>query len=147
MDIKKYIEENRENKLTDNFRLWEFIENKWATPEEIERIYETYIHSSDLQENIQELAENFQVLRNELGKAITINIGLRPLWWEIARNRSGGSMHVYGKAGDIVVKGTKPKEVAKKIQELIDKGEMSKGGLKAYSTFTHYDTRGRNARW
>ena len=51
------------------------------------------------------------------------------------------------KAADIKIPGMTPKEVKDTIEELIKSGKMVKGGVGLYRTFTHYDVRGRNARW
>ena len=51
------------------------------------------------------------------------------------------------RAGDIKIKGMTPKEVKEVIEELISKGEMVQGGVGLYTTFVHYDVRGRKARW
>jgi uncharacterized protein YcbK (DUF882 family) len=132
--------------LTKNFKLAEFLNNKWATHDEQRKIYESL--TNDVQANLTELAKNLQVLSDNIGNAtISINIAFRPLWWEQARKRSGNSQHVQGKAADIIVRGMTPTQVATKIEELIKAGKMKAGGLKAYPTFTHYDIRGINARW
>ena len=52
-----------------------------------------------------------------------------------------------GQAADIRVKGMDPSEVFQKIEELIAAKRMLQGGLSAYSSFTHYDVRGFEARW
>ena len=51
------------------------------------------------------------------------------------------------KAADIKISGMSPHEVKALIEELIRDGKMMKGGVGLYQTFTHYDVRGRNARW
>lgn len=132
--------------LTKNFELNDFLVNRWATPAEQKRIFESV--TDEVRKNIKELAENLQVLSDSLGNPdITINIGFRPEWWELARRRSGKSKHVLGMAADIVIAGMTPFDVAEKIKALIKAGKMKAGGLKAYATFTHYDIRGVNARW
>jgi|TARA_Y100000310_G_scaffold296235_1_gene328309 uncharacterized protein YcbK (DUF882 family) len=51
------------------------------------------------------------------------------------------------KAADIKISGMTPSEVKIVIEQLIQEGKMMKGGVGLYQTFTHYDVRGRNARW
>ena len=51
------------------------------------------------------------------------------------------------KAADMIVKGMSPDEVKAEIVQLIKDGKMKKGGIGLYTTFTHYDVRGRNSRW
>ena len=50
-------------------------------------------------------------------------------------------------AADIQVEGKKPARVHELIEELIDAGAMTQGGLGLYATFCHYDFRGTRARW
>ena len=101
----------------------------------------------NLMPNIQELADNLQVLRDNFGLPISINSGYR----SPSHNRSIGgvknSQHVQGKAADITVSGKSPKEVHQAIENLIAEGKMKQGGLGLYSTFVHYDIRGTKARW
>lgn len=131
--------------LTKNFTLKEFTVNRWANEEQQKRSDESL--TADVLCNIQELSNNLQVLRDYLNAPISINIAFRPKWWELLKGRSGKSQHTLGKAGDIVVEGYTPKQVAKAIIKLISEGKMSQGGLKAYNSFTHYDIRGHKARW
>jgi len=131
--------------LTENFNLIEFLENRWATIHEKNRIFNDT--TPEIIENIQDLAKNLQILRNDVKKPIKINIAFRPLWWELDRKRSGKSYHVKGMAADFNVVGMSPNLVASKIERLISFGKMKHGGLKAYNTFVHYDIRGENARW
>ena len=98
--------------------------------------------------NLKLLADNLEVLREACtGATITILSGYRS---EAHNKKVGGavmSQHLTGSAADIIVEGFTPKQVAEKVEELIKLGKMKKGGLKAYSSFCHYDVRGTNARW
>ena len=121
-------------KLTENFSKSEFDSKDGAAM------------PLEVLQNIKELANNLQVLRDHLGKSIDINSGYR----SPSHNKKIGvknSQHLLGNAADIVVEGYKPSEVAKAIVQLIGEGKMKEGGLKAYATFTHYDIRGTKARW
>ena len=51
------------------------------------------------------------------------------------------------KAADIKVSGMEPKEVHTIVLTLIKEGKIKQGGVGVYSTFVHYDIRGRTARW
>ena len=115
-------------KLTTNFSLEEF---KCKDGSDI---------PNDVLPNIIELAKNLQVLRDYLGKSITINSGYRSPKYNAKIGGVKNSQHVKGKASDIVVKGMTPKEVALVIEGLIEKGKMKQGGLGIYPNFTHYDT-------
>jgi len=79
-------------------------------------------------------------VRTHFNKPITINSGCRCVKHNASVGGTERSQHVKGKAADIVVKGVEPKEVADYI------GDWT-GGLKAYDTFTHVDSRNSRARW
>ena len=81
-------------KLTKNFNLSEFTQNRWATKNEQRRIDGDV--NIEIVANIKELAENLQALRDHLNAGVTINIGFRPKWWEIERGRPGTSQHIHG---------------------------------------------------
>ena len=102
---------------------------------------------ADVYINLQKLANQLQALRNKIGKPIHITSGYR---CEEYNERVGGatrSQHLIGKAADIQVRSMQPSEVYDTIEEMIGKGDILQAGLKAYNTFTHYDYRGRRARW
>ena len=98
--------------------------------------------------NVQELARNLQVLRDEVGRPVKITSGYRH---EAYNRKIGGaknSQHVYAKAADIQVKGLEPEHVARIIEKLIAAGKMKQGGLGIYKRgWVHYDVRGKKARW
>ena len=101
----------------------------------------------DVFENIKVLAEQMQVLRDELGVPIHLTSAYR----SPSHNRKAGgksnSQHLYGKACDMQVKGMSPKKVYLTIERLIKEGKMKQGGIGVYNTFLHYDIRGTRARW
>lgn len=122
-------------KLTNNFSLQEFNSKCGrAIP-------------NSVMPNILQLAKNLQVLRDAVGKSITITSGYR----SPEHNRKVGgakdSQHVKGMAADIQIKGMTPKEVALVIEGLIESGKMKQGGLGIYPSWIHYDVRGTKARW
>ena len=124
-------------KLTNNFSRKEF-ECKDGSP-----------MTENQFKNIQELAKNLQVLRDELDEPINITNAYRSRAHNAAIGGSQSSQHCLGKAADIYVKSLKPKELAKVIEGLIKEGKMSEGGIGIYSKnkFVHYDIRGTKARW
>ena len=123
-------------KLTKNFDSKEF-DCKDGTPAK----------GSDL-ENVKVLASNLQVLRDHLGKPITITSGYRTVSHNAKQQGSSPvSQHLYGRAADIKVAGMTPRQVANEIEKLIASGKMRQGGIGVYPTFTHYDIRGTKARW
>ena len=122
-------------RFTDNFSLSEFACKSGApTPKNVI-------------DNLRELAQNLQVLRDHLKSSIRINSGYR----SPAHNKKIGgaknSQHVQGRAADIAVAGFTPKKVKHAIEALIAKGAMKQGGIGLYKAWVHYDTRGSAARW
>ncbi len=97
--------------------------------------------------NVQKLATNLQVLRDHINRPVTINSGYRTPEYNKKVRGVSNSQHLFGTAADIRVQGMTPKQVYDVIETLIAQGKMKQGGLKAYPTFVHYDTRGTKARW
>jgi len=101
----------------------------------------------EVQNNLKVLAEQLEVLREHFQKPVKINSGYRSPEWNAKIGGAENSQHLLGKAADVVIDGISPDEVADAIEFLIDGGMMKQGGLGRYKTFTHYDIRGRKARW
>jgi uncharacterized protein YcbK (DUF882 family) len=97
--------------------------------------------------NILQLAKNLQVLRDAVGKSITITSGYRSPQHNKKIGGAKDSQHVKGMAADIKVTGMTPKEVALIIEGLIESGKMKQGGIGIYTSWVHYDIRGTKARW
>lgn len=97
--------------------------------------------------NILQLAKNLQVLRDAVGKSITITSGYRSPQHNKKIGGAKDSQHVKGMAADIKVTGMTPKEVALIIEGLIESGKMKQGGIGIYPSWVHYDIRGTKARW
>lgn len=123
-------------KLTNNFSRSEF-DCKDGT-----EVPEKYMS------NLQELADNLQVLRDHLNTPVNITgSGYRT---ESHNKKVGGaprSQHLTASAADINAKGYTPYGVYKEIETLIKSGKMKEGGLGLYNTFVHYDIRKTKARW
>ena len=89
-----------------------------------------------------ELLRRLQAMRDECGRAITINSGYRCT----THNRNVGgatnSQHLAGRAADIVIVGLPIAE-----QRKICEKYFADGGIGYANTYTHVDTRGRKARW
>ncbi len=122
-------------KLTNNFNLSEFASHDGApTP-------------MDVLKNLQELANNLQVLRDYLNTPLKINSGYR----SPAHNKAVGgakfSQHVLGKAADISSNKYTPEQIHAAIPRLIKEGKMKEGGVGIYNSFVHYDWRGTPNRW
>jgi uncharacterized protein YcbK (DUF882 family) len=122
-------------KITTNFSLEEF-NSKCGRP-----------IPNNVLPNIINLAKNLQVLRDALGKSITITSGYRSPEHNAKVKGAKNSQHITGMAADIKVKGMTPKEVALVIEGLIESGKMKQGGIGIYPSWVHYDHRGTKARW
>lgn len=97
--------------------------------------------------NVQSLAKQLQILRDNLGEPIHINSGYRT---EDYNKKVGGkpaSQHLQAKAADITVKSKSPKQLAAYIEKLITAGTLKFGGIGIYPGFVHVDIRKGKARW
>ena len=134
--------------MTKNFQLNEFLESRFFSEEQQKKVIADFEkNKKELLPKLQKLANNLQVLRDDLNASVSINIAYRPKWYEILKGRSGNSRHCKCEAGDLTVDGYTPLQVYFKIEELIKSGKMDQGGLGKYNSFTHYDIRGVKARW
>ena len=122
-------------KLTENFSKSEFDSKDGAEM------------PNDVLMNVQKLAGQLQILRNNINKPITINSGYRSPEHNKAIGGVENSQHVLGKAADIQVKGISTRILAALIEDLINDGDMLQGGLGIYDSFVHYDIRKNKARW
>lgn len=99
-------------------------------------------------DNVQELANNLQILRDYLGVSVEITgSGYRTPSHNKKVNGATNSQHLIAKAADINAKGYAPKKLAAIIENLINEGKMKQGGIGIYTGFVHYDIRGTKARW
>lgn len=122
-------------KLTKNFTLEEFASKDGAPfPQEVVK-------------NLSVLAKQLQIIRDEIGHPISITSGYRSPAHNAKIKGAKHSYHTKGMAADIKVQGVEPKEVAAVIKRMMDTGMILKGGLKAYSSWVHYDFRGEFVSW
>ena len=98
-------------------------------------------------DNVKILAEQLQAIRTISEQPIQINSAYRCPKHNKSIGGVSNSQHVLGKAADIVIKDHTAEETFYLISELINDGDMLQGGLGSYNTFTHYDIRGKKARW
>ena len=101
----------------------------------------------DVFNNILELAEQMQKIRDLCGKSIIVNSGYRSPDYNKSIGGAKKSQHLLGKACDFNVKGVSPYEVSEVLEDLMQGGIIINGGLGEYDTFTHYDIRNNPARW
>ncbi len=121
-------------KLTDNFSMDEF-ECKCGC-----------IMPEFVKKNVQELAENLQVLRDVVGRLDPTN-GYRCKEHNADVGGVVNSQHLKGKAADIKSKTLNPKEIATVVDDLMKNEKFKLGGVGIYNTFTHVDIRGSRPRW
>ena len=128
MTIKAYSKKkDGSKKLSANFTVKEFACTDGTDP--------VFIDS--------ELVTVLQKIRTHFGKSVTITSAYRTPGKNKAVGGQTYSMHLYGKAADIKVKGIAPKTVAAYAEKLLPK----KGGIGTYSSFVHIDVRATKARW
>jgi len=123
------------SKLTKNFSLKEFrCKDGTDVPDEY-------------MDNVQELADNLQVLRDHLGKSIRVISGYRSPKYNRKIDGARRSQHLTASGADIKIKGLLPVEIKVIILDLIREGKMKEGGIGVYKGFLHYDIRGKKVRW
>lgn len=128
MSVKTYsLKIDGKKKLSDNFTVSEFRCKDGS---------DKILIDTDLVNILQKVREHFN-------KPVTINSAYRNATYNQKIGGASRSQHVYGTASDIVVKDTKPEDVAKYVEFLMPQ----KGGIGLYSTFTHVDVRAVRARW
>jgi uncharacterized protein YcbK (DUF882 family) len=121
-------------KLTNNFSLEEFeCKCGCVMPEFVKK-------------NVQELAENLQVIRDAYGR-IDLTNSYRCKDHNADVGGSVNSQHLKGKAADIKSKAVSPSEIATIVDDLMKSEKFKLGGIGIYNTFTHVDIRGTRARW
>jgi uncharacterized protein YcbK (DUF882 family) len=101
--------------------------------------------------NATELLKQLQIIRNHIGKPISIISGYRSYARQMKVNpQVTKSKHMTAEAADIQIKGMSATDIHQKISELIKSKKIINGGLGLYvkSNFVHYDIRSDGpARW
>lgn len=97
-------------------------------------------------ENIIPTLRILDDLRDEIKMPIRITSSYRSAKYNTNCGGAPKSLHKEFKAIDFQVTGANPSWLFNKLKYKRDNGEF-KGGLSAYSTFVHIDTRGENATW
>jgi uncharacterized protein YcbK (DUF882 family) len=101
----------------------------------------------EFMDNLRELVENLQIIRDFIGKPVHVISGYRSPKYNRKIGGARKSQHMVAKAADIRIKGMEPSEIREIIINLIKEGKILKGGVGLYTSFVHYDVRGFNARW
>jgi uncharacterized protein YcbK (DUF882 family) len=102
---------------------------------------------NDVLTNVIKLANEMQIIRDYFNKPIKINSSYRSVDYNKTIGGAKSSQHILGKACDFNVIGLTPDTVVKGLLVLIENKSILNGGLGRYNTFTHYDIRGKKARW
>jgi uncharacterized protein YcbK (DUF882 family) len=103
---------------------------------------------SQLFGNMKLLMKELEVIGSEYGKVKVISGYRSPKANSTTGGKAEGSNHMFGMAVDLVPKEKGGVEVLRtKIIKLIKDGKITKGGVGRYSSFVHYDVRGKNSRW
>ena len=121
--------------LTKNFDITEFSCND-GTPV-----------PSEYLPNVKKLAEQLQILRDELNEPIHINSAYRHKEYNKKIGGEKNSQHLLAKAADITVKSKTPKQLSELIEKMISDGKLKFGGMGVYPGFVHVDIRTQKARW
>lgn len=101
-----------------------------------------------VEKNIVALMAQLEIIREALGnKPITITSGYRSPEHNKAVGGEPNSYHMKGMAADFQVKGVSPKRVYELLNEMMDSGAITQGGLGIYPRWVHYDIRNKRARW
>lgn len=122
-------------KLTENFNRQEF-DCKDGTPV-----------PAELLPNVRKLAEQLQILRDNLGESIHVNSGYRTAAYNKSVGGKTASQHLQAKAADITCKSKTPKQLAAFIEKLIGQNILKFGGMGIYKGFIHVDIRKDKTRW
>jgi uncharacterized protein YcbK (DUF882 family) len=101
----------------------------------------------DIITNLQELAENLEIIRAEIGYPIEIVSGYRSPSHNKKVGGAKDSQHLTGKAADIIARDKSPYDLFAIISKLQMEGRIKLGGLHLYSGYVHFDIRGHYARW
>ena len=132
----------RDKKLTENFRLKEFIDTP-TMPEHGRRACWEAL-TPEVVHNLTRIATLLQVIRDYYDKPMTVTSGFRPVHWEILQGRSGTSQHTTGLAADFCIPGVPVDTILDYINKAFRKGgrAISKKG-----NFVHLDCRPTFASW
>lgn len=98
-------------------------------------------------DNVIRLAQNLQVLRNTVNKAVIITSGYRTPENNTEVGGSPQSLHLTASAADINVPGYSSAELFCVIKHLIQNNQMAPGGLGVYEGHVHYDLRANYDQW
>ena len=91
----------------------------------------------DVLRNVECLAKNLQVLRDNLEQPIVVNSGYRAPRHNRRVGGARNSYHLYGLAADIRIRGVQPSVIHEAIKSLERDGLMDVAELIVYKRFVH----------
>ena len=94
-------------------------------------------------DNMVILAHQLETIREASGGAIKVNSGFRTPSYNKKIGGASNSFHMRCMAADIVSSVLSPKKLGTLILQLIADGKIKAGGVKIYSSWVHYDIRGK----
>lgn len=99
--------------------------------------------------NCIELVQVLQEFRNRINARVRLDSVYRGRNYNTCIGGASGSYHMRFQAADFRVlgSGTRPRDWARILDQMRSVDGFFKGGVKAYRTFVHVDTRGWNANW
>lgn len=104
--------------------------------------------SATVKANILNLIDQLEVIRAACGnKPIIITSGYRSRKHNTSVGGAKDSQHIHGRAADFKVKGMTPAKVFNVVEQLMDSGQITAGGIGLYKSWVHYDTRGKKVTW
>jgi lysozyme len=131
--------------LSQNFRNFSPDELTWYFSKVRNGVKNNY-PPEGLWPNIVPTLRVLDLVREHFDRPLNISSTYRALPYNRTIGSPDGSLHVQFKAADFTVRGISPTAVFKYIDSLRRSGKVI-GGLGKYSTFVHFDTRGRNSTW
>lgn len=128
------MEAIKTQQLTENFNINEFA-CKDGTPV-----------PDNLECNVIVLAQQLQIIRDNLGQRLSILSGYRTPEYNKRIGGAKQSQHMQAAAADLTTPNKSPKQLHTLIEKLIAEGKIRNGGLGLYKGFVHYDV-GPVRRW
>lgn len=129
--------------LTPNISLYELLFTPTVNKAEI-LLFIEQAWSTEIDRNLQRIAERLQVIRDFYDRPLIITSGFRPVAWELKQGRGGGSMHTQGYAADFNIIGVPLDELFKLVNSTFKKGGRA---ISPKANFVHLDCRNEYATW
>jgi uncharacterized protein YcbK (DUF882 family) len=94
------------------------------------------------------LMQQLEIIRAACGGRRIFVSGYRtPRYNATVPGASSSSQHLFANAADIRVEGMQPMAVYRIVEQLMDSGQITQGGIGLYNSHVHYDQRGTKTNW